>query len=94
MYDKIHYKLKKKKKLGPADFKRNAQHESCEFCLGRNEDYSPRELGSWYNLLKTSDYPKICSASFSQGTESLIPDLYSVLFIDSVEGQQLQQLMV
>ena len=39
-------------------------------------------------------YLKTFSASFSQSTECLIPDLHPELFSGVVEGQQLQQLMI
>ena len=41
-----------------------------------------------------NSYLKTCSASFSQSTQCLIPDLYPEVFSEGVEGQQLQQLVI
>ena len=43
--------------------------------------------------LKTSDFLKACSSSFSQKTECLISDLYPEL-LGAVEAQQLAVVMI
>ena len=45
-------------------------------------------------LLQISNYLKACSASFSQSTEYLIPDLHPKLLSGGVEGQRSQQLVI
>ena len=45
------------------------------------------------NLLKASNYLKICSDSFSQSTECLLPDLCAELGSGDVEDQ-LHDLMI
>ena len=49
-----------------------------------------------FGLIKSSPediYLKACSASFSQSTECLIPDLHPELLSAGVEGQRLQWLV-
>ena len=41
-----------------------------------------------------SNYLKTWSASFSQKTEGLIPDLHPELLLGRIEGQQLQPLLI
>ena len=48
---------------------------------------------SSYSLLKISNYLKAYSASFSQSTECLLPDLHPELLSGCVEGQRLQWLV-
>ena len=40
-----------------------------------------------------NSYLRVCSASFSQGIEYLIPDFHPELLLGCVEGQQLQRLV-
>ena len=51
-----------------------------------------RRCKNWAH--KISNYLKTCSASFSQSTERLIPDLHPELLSGGVEVQQLQRLMI
>ena len=45
-------------------------------------------------LIKSPYYLKACSASFSQSTVCLLPDLHPELLSEGVEGQQLQWLII
>ena len=75
--------------------------EGC--CLSRGADVSVNDFSAFLdmrryknldlkNLLKIFNYLKICSASFSQSTACLIPDLHPEFFSGCVEGQRLQWL--
>ena len=51
-----------------------------------------QEIGLIKPCLENS-YLRACSASFSQGIESLIPHFHPELLLGCVEGQQLQWLV-
>ena len=63
---------------------RSRCHHSCAFLRMRRG----KKMGSYDILLKISNYLKACSASFSQSTEGLIPDLHPELLSGYVEGLQ------